>query len=95
MTRKRFIKLMMATGAFDRNKATDYCEVLPKITKKYSYASLFESYNDLWENEAAIDFAAGYFRKETLYGLIAACKCCDQVYCDLNQTLSGAPVKEG
>lgn len=95
MTRKRFIKLMMATGAFDRNKVTDYCEVLPKITKKYSYASLFEAYNDFWENEASIDIAVDCFRKETFSGLIAACKYCDQVFCDLNQTLSGVPIKEG
>lgn len=57
MTRKRYIKLLMATGDFDRNFAEAQARLVSDENGAYSYSEQYEAYNDVWEIMAGVQLA--------------------------------------
>lgn len=63
MTRKRYIKLLMAAGEFDRNRAEEKARFVSAENGIYSYADQYEAYNDVWEIMAGVQIAVESVRK--------------------------------
>lgn len=63
MTRKRYIKLLMETGDFDRNLAKEQARFVSDENGIYSYAEQYEAYNDVWEIMAGVQIAVESVRK--------------------------------
>lgn len=63
MTRKRYIKLLMATGDFDRNLAEEQARFVSDENGIYSYAEQYEAYNYVWEIMAGVQIAVESVRK--------------------------------
>lgn len=63
MTRKRYIKLLMATGDFDRNWANSQAQLVSDAKGFYSYSQQYEAYNDVWEIMAGVQLAVEGVRK--------------------------------
>lgn len=63
MTRKRYIKLLMAAGEFDRNLAEEKARFVSAENGIYSYADQYEAYNNVWEIMAGVQIAVESVRK--------------------------------
>ena len=63
MTRKRYIKLLMATGDFDRDLANSQAQLVSDANGYYSYSQQYEAYNDVWEMMAGVQLVVERDRK--------------------------------
>lgn len=63
MTRKRYIKLLMATGDFDRNLANSQAQLVSDAKGYYSYSQQYEAYNYVWEIMAGVQLVVEKARK--------------------------------
>ena len=57
MTRKRFIKLLMANGHFDRNEAVNQAQSYIQASEEFTYSEVFEAIEDLSEIVAHVSIA--------------------------------------
>ena len=55
MKRKRYVKLLMASGVYDRNEAVQEAKYVQEL--KQSYSKAFDSLNYWYETIARIDMA--------------------------------------
>ena len=57
MTRKRFIKLLMANGHFDRNEAVNQAQFYIQAGEDFTYSEVFEAIENLSEIVAHVSIA--------------------------------------
>lgn len=57
MTRKRFIKLLMANGQFDRNTAVNEAQFYIQSDGAFTYSEVFEAIEELSEIVASVSIA--------------------------------------
>lgn len=88
MTRKKFIKLLMATGDFDRNHAVKIAQLNYSSNNPSSYASMYKACLDFSEAMSSIREACGYIVEFLYPALVEAAEGCKGVLIALQEALA-------
>lgn len=88
MTRKRYIKLLMATGDFDRNLAVKAAKSNYSSDNPSSYASMYKAHLDFSEAMGSIMVACDSIVENLSPALVEAAECCKGALIDLQEALA-------
>lgn len=89
MTRKRYIKLLMATGDYDRNLAVKAAHLNFSSDNLSSYASMYKAHLDFSEAIASIQVACDAFVENLSPALVEAAECANRALMDLQEAIVG------
>ena len=88
MTRKRFIKLLMASGDYDRNLAVKAANSNLSSNNPSSYASMYEAHLYFSEAIGSIMVACDAIVENLSPALEEAADCCKKCFMDIHEALA-------
>lgn len=88
MTRKRFIKLLMASGDYDRNLAVKAAHSNLSSNNPRSYASMYKAHLDFSEALGSIMVACDAIVENLSPALEEAADCCKSAFMDLYEAIA-------
>ncbi len=88
MTRKRFIKLLMATGNYDRNHAVKVAQLNYSSNNQRSYTSMYKACLDFSEAMGLVRVACDYIVESLYPALVEAAEGCKGALIALQEVLA-------